>query len=182
MSLLGLSRGKVTYLRGFILGSSLVYGLLVLKGYAPLWFGPENPRWSKKQWSKSAQSCMEELENNKDYSCYKIQPSTRNFITVHESTEERRIRYVYYFSRKFKRLIGIIHFGADCEGPPRYSLIKEIQLLSIMSFRSVHGGCSAAIIDAACGVCAILSSVTPHVTANLNVNYRAKIPLVTTLQ
>ena len=114
-----LSRGKVTYLRGALFGGGILYGVLALKGYAPTWFGPENSRWSKEKWSSSAQQVLEELEEDSDFRPYTISPSTRNFINTHSSTEARRIRSVYYFNRKQRLLIGLVHFGADCEGPPR---------------------------------------------------------------
>ena len=61
-------------------------------------------------------------------------------------------------------LTGIVHFGADCEGPPL----------------CVHGGCSAAAIDAALGVFAWRAKRQPCVTASLTLNYKRTVPLGST--
>ena len=71
-----------------------------------------------------------------------------------------------FWNKEEKRSVQIVHFGADVEGPPR----------------SVHGGCSAAVVDSAMGQCIWLATKEFAVTANLTVNYRHRIPLGTTAQ
>lgn len=63
--------------------------------------------------------------------------SSRNFLDVHSSTPERRVIRKSYWSEQNKRVVQLVHFGADLEGPPR----------------SVHGGCSATVVDSIMGQC-----------------------------
>ena len=146
-------------------GSAATVGLLTALGYLPLWFGPELKSWSKSYWGANASQFLEELERNPDFYIYRPQESNRNFIynlpTSSEEEGSRQVRWVVYFSRKHLTLKGVVHFGPDCEGPPR----------------SVHGGCSAAVLDAIAGIAAYRTARMPCVTANLSVNYREKIPL-----
>lgn len=146
------------------LGSAVTYGTLIFLGYLPLWFGPEVRAWSRANWDEPARRVLEELEKDPDYWRFSMQESTRNFLMTgpfEDSTPNRRVRRVVYFSRRLGKLRGVVHFGADCEGPPR----------------CVHGGCISAVCDALLGVTAYRTARMPCVTANLNVNYRDKIPL-----
>jgi len=55
----------------------------------------------------------------------------------------------------------VVHFGLDCEGPPGY----------------VHGGCAAAVADEALGLAASNYAGSLVRTANLQINFRAPLPL-----
>lgn len=142
-------------------GAVLFYIYLLINGYLPLWFGPEWRDWSKHYWNEQANEIMKKLVSEQGYSIYKPKESTRNFLSVLNSTPDRRIRRALFFNRNEGRLIGLLHFGADVEGPPR----------------CVHGGAIAAIIDAVLGVCAYRTARLPCLTANLTVNYVDKLPL-----
>mmetsp|Transcript_1969 Transcript_1969/g.2531 ORF Transcript_1969/g.2531 Transcript_1969/m.2531 type:complete len:222 (-) Transcript_1969:46-711(-) len=148
------------------LGAGITYAGLYFSGHAPLWFGPERDHWSREGWSDKASDVLEGLEVDKEFYQYRPKASTRNFLEIHNSTEDRRIKKALFFNSKRKQLVAIVYFGADTEGPPRH----------------VHGGCSAAVIDAVLGVCAHESTFLPCLTANLNINYRMKIPLGSTVQ
>lgn len=148
----------------FAAGSLASLGFFSALGYVPLWFGPETRAWNRAFWDSTACSFLDTMDADPDYSLYRALESTRNFLQTGphcDTGDDRRVRRVFYFSRKNRILRGIVHFGADCEGPPR----------------CVHGGCTAAFVDAALGVCAYRTAMMPCVTANLSVNYRDKIPL-----
>jgi len=133
MSWLGLSPGKVLYLRGMLAGSSLMYLVLLATGNCNLVFGPERKAWSQRmEDDEEARRRLEELEKDPKLFRHRWRPSSRNYIEVYSSTPERRIMQRLFLDLSMSRLEGIIKFGADCEGPPR----------------SVHGGCTAAVVDA----------------------------------
>ncbi len=162
MSALGLTRGQAAYLRGALLGAGAAYAALYALGHAPLWFGPERASWSRAvDEDERAARHLDSLDKDARFRRFRPRASSRNFLEVHESTPERRVTKVLYMDWSRSVLAGVLKFGPDCEGPPR----------------CVHGGCSAAIIDACLGVLAYHVSVVPCLTANLSVNYRDKIPL-----
>jgi acyl-coenzyme A thioesterase PaaI-like protein len=148
----------------FSLGSAATVGICTILGYLPLWFGPELRMWNREFWDAPACELLDKLDADPNFSLYRAVESNRNFLQTGphpDSTPDRRVRRVLYFSRKERTVLGVVHFGADVEGPPR----------------SVHGGCTAAVLDAVAGVAAYRTNRMPCVTANLNVNYREKIPL-----
>lgn len=154
-------RGAVAW---FAAGSAAAYGIGAALGYLPLWFGPELRSWNREFWDAPAAALLDELDKDPNFYLYRAQESTRNFLLTGphpDSTPDRRVRRVLYYSRSQGLLRGVVHFGADCEGPPR----------------CVHGGCTAAVLDAVAGVAAYRTARMPCVTANLSVNYREKIPL-----
>jgi len=149
---------------GFAIGSAATVGVCTALGFLPLWFGPELRSWNREFWDEPAAQLIEELDNDPNFELYRVQESNRNFLQTGpqpDSTPDRRIRRVLYFSRKEKLVRGVVHFGADLEGPPR----------------SVHGGCTAAFLDAVAGVAAYRTNRAPCLTASLHINYREKIPL-----
>ncbi|CAK9045399.1 Acyl-coenzyme A thioesterase THEM4 (Acyl-CoA thioesterase THEM4) (Carboxyl-terminal modulator protein) (Thioesterase superfamily member 4), partial [Durusdinium trenchii] len=157
-----LGRGKLLYLRGALAGAALTWSTLYLAGYAPLWFGPERSSWSRAlDDDPDARRHLEELERTPGLWKSRLKSSSRNFLEVHQSTAERRVMKVLFINTSRTLLTGILKFGPDVEGPPR----------------CVHGGCSAAVIDACLGVLAQHVSIVPCLTANLDINYREKIPL-----
>ncbi|GBG32974.1 Acyl-coenzyme A thioesterase THEM4 [Hondaea fermentalgiana] len=157
-----LSRGQVAYARGALAGAALMWSVLYLAGYAPLWFGPERRFWARQlEDNPAANKKLKELENDPNLWKHRMRASSRNFLEVHESTAERRIAKVLFLNTSMTRLTGLVKFGADVEGPPR----------------CVHGGCSAAVIDGVLGTLAQHVSIVPCLTANLDINYREKIPL-----
>jgi len=147
------------------LGSVATIGVLTALGYLPIWFGPEPRAWNREFWDKPACELLDELDSaDSTFVLYRPLESVRNFLQTGphpDSTANRRIRRVLYFSRQLKMTRGVVHFGADVEGPPR----------------CVHGGATAAFLDAVAGVTAYRTNRMPCVTANLNINYREKIPL-----
>jgi acyl-coenzyme A thioesterase PaaI-like protein len=146
----------------FVLGSACAMGAMNILGFLPLWFGPEVRSWNRDFWDSEACRLLDEWDSDSRYRLYRPMESTRNFL-YNEPDSSRRVRRVLYFSRSLSRLVGVVKFGADTEGPPR----------------CVHGGCTAAVIDAVMGVAAYRTARLPCVTASLTVNYRAKIPLGT---
>ena len=147
-------------------GALTLYVWGVWVGYIPLLFGPEDPRWSRKGYlsDPAAAAALSELESSPDWAFEARQPSSRNFLAVAASTPERRVLQRVFWNEKAKAVRVIVHFGADLEGPPG----------------CVHGGCSAAVADAIMGRCAFKATRRFAVTANLDVNYRRKMPLGTT--
>lgn len=71
--------------------------------------------------------------------------------------------YEFFFSKKEKRLKGVIQFGPYTQGPPG----------------CVHGGASASMMDAAIGVLVNRTS-SFCVTASLTTNYKSLLPLGST--
>lgn len=87
--------------------------------------------------------------------------SPHNWIHCTNSTPDRRIqrRYFLLSNTHLPRIIAIVRFGIDTEGPPG----------------CVHGGASASVIDSVCGAAA-RHATGPSYTANLNINYKRRIP------
>ena len=152
--------GATALAGSFALGALSMYGILLARGHAPLYFGFEHWGWSRRFWV--GKKLLDELPRQ-GFVLHPFQESTRNFLNVHQSTEERRIRKIYYYSETDKRLVGFGHFGADCEGPPLH----------------VHGGAMAAFIDASVAIAAIRITWGGNVTAHLDINYRKMVPLGT---
>ena len=146
-------------------GALAFYLLCVARGWLPLWWGPERRRWSRPRcWSDPpAAAAIASIQASGAREHHPI-GSSRNFLRVSSSTPERRVRYRLFFDSAESKLVGLVHFGADCEGPPG----------------SVHGGCTATFADAALGICAFKHLRRAAVTANLDVNYRRRIPLGST--
>lgn len=140
-------------------------GILQLLGHLPLFFGHEVRGWNREFWDEPACALLDELElEGSGYFLYTPRESGRNFLQTGphpNTTSSRRVRRAVYYNPFLKKIRGVVHFGADCEGPPQ----------------CVHGGCIAAVIDAITGLCAICTCLSPCVTANLTVNYRDKTPL-----
>jgi hypothetical protein len=118
------------------------------------WIGREKPQWSRQNWDPeagevalcsdcSSQSnvhltveAMEKLSKQHGGDTGKQGHGTvRSFI--YTGDPDRRIRAHYFFDEKTKTLTGVVHFGADCEGPPG----------------CVHGGATAAVADSLLGRC-----------------------------
>ena len=162
---LGISTNELQRnIASFLLGSAVTVGACTALGYLPLWFGPELRSWNREFWDAPAAKLLDLLDADPEFSIYRPLESNRNFLSTGpypDSTPSRRVRRVFYYSRSKKMLKGVVHFGADTEGPPR----------------CVHGGCTAAFVDAALGVAAYRTARMPCVTANLSVNYREKIPI-----
>jgi len=146
----------------FTLGSASAIAALTALGYLPLYFGPEQRSWGRDYWDADACALLDAWDRDSSYSLYRAMESNRNYLYMEPDTA-RRVRKVLYFNRKRSLLVGVVKFGADCEGPPR----------------CVHGGCTAAVIDAVMGVAAYRTARMPCVTASLTVDYKAKIPLGT---
>ena len=161
----GLSSGEIQRLAAsFVAGSLATYGVATALGYLPWWFGPELRSWNREFWDSPACELLDKLDNDPDFKLYRPLESNRNFLTTgphSDSTPNTRVRRVLYYSRKHKLLKGVVHFGADTEGPPR----------------CVHGGCTAAFLDAVAGVAAYRTNRMPCLTVNLSINYKEKIPL-----
>jgi len=152
-------RGKITYARGMVAGACLMYGALYALGIAPLYFGPERRKWSRAiEEDPVAMKFIDYLEKHGQYIRFRPRASNRNFLETHN---KRRVSKAVFINLTESVLAGVIKFGPDTEGPPR----------------CVHGGCSAAVVDACLGILAHHVSIIPSVTANLSVNYRKKIPL-----
>jgi len=137
--------------------ATIAYG--VATGRVPMWFGPERARWSALGWDDGEARLITALSSATGSVCDHGMHSTRNFVYCGPNPE-RRIRAQYFFFPAERKLTGVAHFGADCEGPPR----------------CVHGGAIAALADSALGKCAHHCGFK-CVTVNLNVNYRRFIGL-----
>ena len=75
----------------------------------------------------------------------------------------KKVDFQAYMNETAQEMKMFAHFGAWTEGPIDH----------------VHGGAISAMADTAMGVC-ITYAGYPCVTAQLVVNYRAKVPLLTT--
>ncbi|EFC44203.1 predicted protein [Naegleria gruberi] len=71
------------------------------------------------------------------------------------------IEKLMFWDKKEKKIVGVVAFANDCEGPPA----------------CVHGGCIATALDEAFGWCCIRNIGFSGVTLNLSVNYFKFIPL-----
>ena len=149
---------------GALAGGAVVLAWGVIRGYIPVTFGPEKKGWSRDDWAArpDAAAALAALADTHAEQVRK--PSSRNFLQVTASTPERRVSQKMFWSEAEQSLTSIVHFGADCEGPPRF----------------VHGGCSAAVADSVMGRCSYMATSTFAVTAKLQVNYRNGLPLGTT--
>eukprot|EP01125_Pyxidicula_operculata_P016798 TRINITY_DN5817_c0_g1_i3.p1 TRINITY_DN5817_c0_g1~~TRINITY_DN5817_c0_g1_i3.p1 ORF type:complete len:207 (+),score=16.41 TRINITY_DN5817_c0_g1_i3:48-668(+) len=71
-----------------------------------------------------------------------------------------------FWNKKENKLVGLVYFSYDCEGPPG----------------RVHGGCIATILDKCLGLLTQRGIGFGFATVNLNVNYRKFIPLGSTAE
>lgn len=78
-----------------------------------------------------------------------------------DALHQLKISFEAFYHPEEHRADMLVTFGALCEGPPGH----------------VHGGAISAIADTCMGICAWYSGIA-CVTANLNVNYKSKIPLL----
>ena len=81
-----------------------------------------------------------------------------------DAAEGRKITYRFFFNAEKRHLSGVCHFGRQTEGPTDH----------------VHGGASAAVLDTSMGITSWWSGLK-CVTANLSMNYRAMLPLNTSV-
>lgn len=88
------------------------------------------------------------------------QPPNRDHNWVHANPDGRRLAIRYYVDTTGQRLLGVVTFGADAEGPPGYA----------------HGGAIASLIDDAMGTTAWTAGHRV-VTLTMTVNMRAFVPL-----
>jgi hypothetical protein len=94
---------------GVAAGMAGMYAAGVMKGYFPIAFGPEDPRWSKEEWSSAPQAKQELAKLDAAHSGFVRhlgKSSTRNFLTVTASTPERRVMRKSFWNEEEKRLVS----------------------------------------------------------------------------
>lgn len=101
------------------------------------------------------------LEQDSDLLRLQAPQSGRSF--VHHNPEGSRLDVHYFFHPIEKRLHGLCYHGPESEGPPGCA----------------HGGSIAALMDDCMGTSAWAAGFRV-VALNLNVNFRAFVPLETT--
>ena len=147
---------------GGIAGAAATYAFGVAKGHLPLWFGPDNPSWSRAGWNAEETELLETWRRD-GYEMITRAPSTRNWVG---ENDPRRVTRQYAWHEGERRGRALVRYGADTEGPPR----------------CVHGGCTASVVDSFMGLVAHKATRGLPVTANLNVNYRKFVPSGSTVQ
>eukprot|EP01013_Petalomonas_cantuscygni_P025680 TRINITY_DN47732_c0_g1_i1.p1 TRINITY_DN47732_c0_g1~~TRINITY_DN47732_c0_g1_i1.p1 ORF type:complete len:273 (-),score=34.02 TRINITY_DN47732_c0_g1_i1:36-854(-) len=151
----------VTFASAFLLGSATVSGAVLAYRWA---------RSGRKVEDKDASDATLDTIPEAAALCRRLavmgaQPVARgnypqNWIHCVSSTTERRVRSAATWFPEARRAVTIVAYGEDTQGPPDH----------------VHGGCSASVVDAVCGLVAFRST-GPAMTVNLNVNYRNPVPV-----
>ena len=144
----------------FSAGAGATYVVMLATGHAPLWFGPERREWSAMYWNEDARRVLKELHAKDGFALHAPQSSDRNYLAA-DPDSARRVRRVLFVNAEERKGLGVVRFGADCEGPPRH----------------VHGGCTAATMDQLMGSFVVNAFRSPFVTATLKIDYAEKIPL-----
>lgn len=149
----------------FATGVLSTYAVGVASGWVrPFWAKLKRSHWSRDHWNAAETELLESLEEGGGVE-YLSTPSAHHWIRTTFSTPARRVRFLWFWFEDEQCVKGLVHYGADCEGPRN----------------KVHGGCTASVVDNLMGVVARRSTKKPTVTANLNVNYRKFVPLGSTL-
>eukprot|EP00818_Percolomonas_sp_WS_P006797 CAMPEP_0117450006 /NCGR_PEP_ID=MMETSP0759-20121206/8242_1 /TAXON_ID=63605 /ORGANISM="Percolomonas cosmopolitus, Strain WS" /LENGTH=183 /DNA_ID=CAMNT_0005242507 /DNA_START=77 /DNA_END=628 /DNA_ORIENTATION=+ len=120
-----------------------------------------------KGWSQDALKFLLKMNENSRFTRLPRFVNSKKFLSnevqIPETMEEiKKFEIQWFFSAQDQKVEGITYFGSDVEGPPN----------------CVHGGASAAVMDALMGTLAWECGMKA-VTLNLNVNYRKFIPLST---
>eukprot|EP00929_Paragymnodinium_shiwhaense_P111994 TRINITY_DN80240_c0_g1_i1.p1 TRINITY_DN80240_c0_g1~~TRINITY_DN80240_c0_g1_i1.p1 ORF type:complete len:211 (+),score=33.67 TRINITY_DN80240_c0_g1_i1:71-703(+) len=137
-------------------GSVGTWVYAILRGHVRPWFGAEKKRWSRQGWNEEEQAILERWKKQ-GAEIVSPQPSSRNWVG---EDHPRRVTRIYAWFPAEQRGRALVRYGADTEGPPQ----------------SVHGGCTATVVDAFMGFVAYRATQQWIVTANLHVNYRSKVP------
>lgn len=112
---------------------------------------------------KTKENWIAEIEARPDV--LRLHPSSSQTSWVHHNPGRKRLDITYFWDPIEKKLLGVVFFGPEAEGPPGCG----------------HGGSIASVLDDAMGTGAWASGHRV-VALNLNVSFKKFVPLESTVR